>query len=43
MTHYENLFSNELTNGMIYESGFNQSKCQIYVYYKYETYSSKLV
>ena len=42
-TNSVKLFDDELTNWMIDESGFNQSKCQIYVYYKYEPYGSSLV
>ena len=33
MTNSGKLFSEELTNWLIYESGFNHSKCQISVYY----------
>ena len=38
-----NIFDDELTNCLIYEAGLNQSRCQIYVYYKYEPDGSKLV
>ena len=37
------LFSDELTNFLIDEAGFNYSKCQMSVYYKYAPYGSKLV
>ena len=37
------LFSDELTNCLIYESGFKQPQCQIYIYYKYVPYGFKLV
>ena len=43
MTYSVNLFSAELANFMIHEAGFNQSKCQMHVYYKYAPYGSKLV
>ena len=43
MTDYGNLFSDELTNCLIYKSAFNQSKCQMSVYYKYAPHGSKLV
>ena len=43
MTNYINLFADELTNCLIYEAGLNQSKCQIYVYYKYAPHGPKLV
>ena len=42
MTNYVNLFSDELTNRLIYESGFKQSKCQMYTYYRYAPDGSKL-
>ena len=35
MNNYGKLFSDELTNWLINEAGFNQSKCKMYVYYKY--------
>ena len=34
ITNSGHLFEDELTNWMIYEVDCNQSKCQIYVYYK---------
>ena len=37
------LFSVELTNGLIYEAGFNQYKYKMSVYYKYEPDGSMLV
>ena len=43
MTNSRNLFSYELTNWLIYEAGFHQSKCQMSVYYKYAPDGSKLV
>ena len=43
MTNYGKLFADELTNWMIYLAGFNQSKYQISVYYKYAPYGYKLV
>ena len=43
MTDGVNLFSNELTNWLIYESGFNQSNFQMSVYEKYAPDGSKLV
>ena len=36
-------FPGELTNCLIDESGFNYSKCQMSVYYKYALDGSKLV
>ena len=32
MTNYGNLFADELTNWLIYESDFKHFKCQMYVY-----------
>ena len=43
MTNSGNIFSGELTNCLINEAGFNQSKCQISEYYKYTQDGSKLV
>ena len=43
MTNNGKLFADELTNYLIYEAGFNQYKCQMYVYYKYAPDGSKLV
>ena len=37
------LFSDELTNWLIYEAGFKQSQCKIFRYYKYAPYGPKLV
>ena len=42
MTNSGKLFDDELTNWLIYESGFNQSKCQMSVYYRYVPDGSKL-
>ena len=36
-------FDDGITNWLIYEAGFNQSKCQMCVYYKYATDGSRLV
>ena len=35
-------FDYEINNRMIYVGGFKQSKCQMYIYYKYSTYGNKL-
>ena len=43
INNYGKLFVDELTNWMIDESGFKQSKFQIYIYYKYAPDGSKLV
>ena len=43
ITNYGKVFADELTNWLIDDAGFNQSKCQISVYYKYEPDGSKLV
>ena len=43
MTNSGKLFADEINNWMIDEAGFNQSKYQIYVYYKYATDVSKSV
>ena len=43
MTNSGKLFSDELTNRRIDESGFNQYTCQIYIYYNYALDGSKLV
>ena len=43
MTNSGKLFSDKITNLMIYESVINQSKYQMSVYYKYETNGNKLV
>ena len=42
MNNYGNLFSDELTNCLIDESGFNQFKCEMSIYYKYAPYGSNL-
>ena len=43
MTNSVKIFSDELTNRLIEETGFKQSKCKMSVYYKYAPYGSKLV
>ena len=43
ITNSGNLFSDELTNFMIEQSGFKNSKFQMSVYYKYAQDDSKLV
>ena len=43
MTNDGNLFVDKITNWIIYEAGFKHSKCQIYTYYKYTKYRSRLV
>ena len=43
MTNSGKLLADELTNLLIYESGSNQSKCKISVYYRYAPDGSKLV
>ena len=43
MTNYGKLFSDELNNRLIDESGFKQSCYQISIYHKYTPYGSKLV
>ena len=42
MTNYGKLFADELTNWLIYEEGFNQSKYKMSIYYKYVPDGSKL-
>ena len=42
-TNYVNLVAYELTNCMVYDAGFKHSWCQIYIYYKYAPYGSRLV
>ena len=42
INNYRNIFADELTNWLIYKSGFNQSKFQITVYHKYAPDGSKL-
>ena len=37
------IFYDELTNFLIDEAGLKHSQCQIYIYFKYETYGSKSV
>ena len=37
------LLADELTDWIIYEAGFNQTKFQIYLYYNYAPDGSKLV
>ena len=41
MTDSGSIFSDELTNGLIDKALFKQSKCQMYIYYKYAPYGSK--
>ena len=43
MTNSGKMFSDELTNWLIDEAGFNKSKCQMSVYYKDAPYGSELV
>ena len=43
ITNYWKFFAGELTNWLIYEAGFNQSKFQMSVFYNYESDGSKLV
>ena len=43
MTNYGKLFSDEITNWLIYKAGFKQSQYQISIYYKYAPDGSKLV
>ena len=43
MTHFEKTFSDKLTNLMIDDVGFNQSKCQMSLYYNYAPDVSNLV
>ena len=43
ITHYGKLFSDELTNWIIHEAGFNHSPCQMSIYNNDEPYGSKLV
>ena len=43
MTSSVKLFSDEITNRLIDEAGFNQSQCKISMYYNYALYESKLV
>ena len=43
MTNYGELFADELTTWLIYETGFTKSQCQISIYYKYSPNGSKLV
>ena len=42
MTHFGKIFSDKLTNWLVDESIFKQSHFQMFVYYKYESYGSKL-
>ena len=41
ITNCGKLFADELPNCLIYEAGFNQSKCQMSIYYKYAPYNFK--
>ena len=43
MNNSGKLFAYELTNWMIDEAGFNQSKCKMSAYYNYTPYGSRLV
>ena len=43
MTNSGKLFSGELTNWLMNVAGFKHSQCQMYIYYKYAPYGSKLV
>ena len=43
MTNYGKIFADELTNWLINETGFKQSKFVMSVYYNYETDEYKLV
>ena len=43
MTNCGKCFADELTNCLIYETGFNQSKFKVSVYYNFSTYGSKIV
>ena len=43
MNNYGNVFAYEITNWTIDESDFKQPQCQIYIYYNYTPYRSKLV
>ena len=42
MTNSGNLFSDKLTRWLL-EAGFIQYQCQMYIYYKYATYGTKIV
>ena len=42
MTNSGELFADELTEWLL-ESGFIQSQCQMYIYYKYAPHGSKIV
>ena len=43
MNHSGNLFSDELTNLLIYRAGLNQSQYQMPIYYKYTLDGSNLI
>ena len=43
LTNYRNLFADELTDWLINKVGFKQSQFQIYKYYKYVPYGTKIV
>ena len=43
MTHSKRVFSDKVSNWMIDDAGFNKSKYQMSIYYKYEPDGSKLV
>ena len=42
MTNSGKLFADELTEWLL-EAGFIQSQCQIYIYYNYAPYGTKIV
>ena len=42
MTNSGNIFADYLTVFLVYKSGFKQSQCQIYIYYRYAPYGFKL-
>ena len=42
MTNYGKLFAGELTEWLL-EAGLIKSQCQMYIYYKYAPYGSKIV
>ena len=43
LTNYGKIFSDELTNWLIYEVGFKQSQWNVFTYYKYKPDRSELV
>ena len=42
MTHYGNLFADELTEWLL-EAGLVQSQCQMSIYYKYAPDGSRII